>query len=71
MILCNLKGILEDRGMTQKELARAVYAHENTISDLCNNKTTRVNIDLLDEICQYLNISLFELLLYRRNEHGK
>lgn len=64
MIVCNLKAILENKGMTQKDLAVAIYAHEATISHLCNNKFERVNMSVLDAICNYLGIRLSELMVH-------
>lgn len=64
MIVCNLKAILENRGMTQKDLAEAIYAHEATISHLCNNKFERVNMSVLDGICNHLGIKLSELMIH-------
>lgn len=71
MIICNLKSILEDRGISQRALAEEVLAHEATISNLCNNKFKRVDVDLLNAICDFLDIKLSELLLYRRDYPGK
>lgn len=67
MILCDLKRVLEDRDMTQKDLAKAVKAHEYTISRLCNNGFKKLDVDLLNSICQHLNIRLSDLLLYKRD----
>lgn len=67
MIRCELKAILDSREMTQKELAIGVNAHEYTVSRLCNNKTKKYDVALLDDICRFLRIDLSELLHYYRD----
>lgn len=61
-IRVRLKEILEDRGMSQRELARLTGLRPNTISHLCSNTATSVYFDTLEIICKTLNIEIQELL---------
>lgn len=67
MIWCDLRKILEERDMTQRDLARLVKAHDYTISRLCNNNFKKVDFRLLDDICKALNIHLYEIIKYRKD----
>ncbi len=64
MILCNLRNILEERGISQRCLARDIGANKNVISDLCRNDFDRVSIALLDKICDHLKIKFTDLMVY-------
>jgi putative transcriptional regulator len=61
-IRVRLKEILEDRGMSQRELARLTGLRPNTINHLCSNTATSVYFETLEVICKTLNIEIQELL---------
>ncbi|MCY9334138.1 helix-turn-helix transcriptional regulator [Bacillus spizizenii] len=60
-----LKEILKERNLEQKDLAAASGLSNRAISELCNNKGTRYNIDTLERIILVLDIKdaneLFDL----------
>lgn len=58
-----LKEILEEKGMSQRELARLMNVRPNTISHLCSDKVNAAYFDTLEQICKTLNISLHELIV--------
>lgn len=62
MIKCNLQSILDDKGISQRKLALALDCRYNTINDLCRNKTKHLPLQLLDDICTYLNIDISDIL---------
>lgn len=62
-IRLRLKEILEDKGMSQRELARLMDVRPNTISHLCSDKVNAAYFDTLEQICRTLNVSLNELLV--------
>ncbi|MNO81777.1 Helix-turn-helix domain protein [compost metagenome] len=62
-IRLRLKEILEDKGMSQRELARLMNVRPNTISHLCSDKVNAAYFDTLEQICRTLDISLNELLV--------
>lgn len=52
-----LKKALEDRGMTQKELAEITGIREATISEIANNTRNVINKVHLGKIMEALNIT--------------
>lgn len=55
MILVRLKELLDDRGMSQRELARRTGRHHDVISRFARQDTGAVSYDLLADICDVLN----------------
>lgn len=48
MIYIKLRSLLEQKNMTQSELARLTGIRPSTISDLCNNNAVFLKCDLHD-----------------------
>ncbi|MFD0677391.1 MULTISPECIES: helix-turn-helix domain-containing protein [unclassified Paenibacillus] len=67
-IRIRLKEILEERGMSQRELARLMNVRPNTINRLCHDNVTTAFFDTLEHICQTLDIGLHELLIMESNK---
>ncbi|GIO86763.1 hypothetical protein J25TS5_36950 [Paenibacillus faecis] len=67
-IRLRLKEILEERGMSQRELARRMNIRPSTISHLCSDKVNAAYFDTLEQICKTLNIGLHELLVMEEVE---
>ncbi|MCA1294976.1 helix-turn-helix transcriptional regulator [Paenibacillus sp. alder61] len=67
-IRLRLKEILEERGMSQRELARRMNIRPSTISHLCSDKVNAAYFDTLEQICKTLNIGLHELLIMEEVE---
>lgn len=61
MIKCNLKAILKEHNLTQKELCKLINARPSTICDLCNNNSDFVKIPLLNDICNALKCSISDI----------
>ena len=57
-----LRAAREDAGLTQAELAERVGVRQATISDLETGKSTRIDFDLLDRLCDVLGVEPGELL---------
>lgn len=62
-IKIRLKTILDDRGMSQRELARQMNLRPSTINHLCSDKVDRVYIRTLEAVCEALDISIHELIV--------
>jgi putative transcriptional regulator len=62
-IRVRLQAILDERGMSQRELARLMNIRPNTISHLCSDNVNSAYFDTLEQICRTLNISLHDLLV--------
>lgn len=52
-----LREILNERGMTQKELANLSQLRENTISDLAKNNRDSINREHIGKVAKALNIT--------------
>lgn len=59
---------LGERRMTQSELARATGIRSQTINEMYHDFSDRVNLDDLDLICEALDCTLSDLLIYEPNE---
>lgn len=65
-----LKDILEDRHMTQKELAKAANVREATISDIVRGTRTVINFQHLAAIATALNIENIEdIMVFQKIEN--
>jgi putative transcriptional regulator len=57
-----LNQILQERGMSQRELARLTGLRPNTISHLCSNTANSIYVDTLEVICKTLHIRIEDLI---------
>ncbi len=67
MIRIKLSELLGKNKMTRKALAELVNVRANTIGDLYNEKTKRVDLELINNICNVLECDLTDLIEYRRD----
>lgn len=58
-----LKRLLEERNITQKELAEMTGIREATISEIANNSRTVINKSHLSKIMNALNLTKLEDIL--------
>ena len=58
-----LKEILDEQGISQRELARRMNVRPSTVSHLCSDKVNAAYFDTLEQICKTLNIELHELIV--------
>ena len=65
MIIIKLRSILEQRVMTQSELAKRTGIRPSTISDLCNNNADFIKIDFFNRILNVLKCGLNDILEYK------
>ncbi|NEN87032.1 helix-turn-helix domain-containing protein [Paenibacillus elgii] len=62
-IKIRLREILEDRNISQRELARMMGIRHPTINHLCSDNVDRVYIRTLEQICEVLKIDISELIV--------
>lgn len=62
-----LNQILDTKGISQNQLAKNTGISVSTLRNLNHNKTTRINFDILEKICIYLNCNVDDILLLERN----
>ncbi|KIL40452.1 transcriptional regulator [Gordoniibacillus kamchatkensis] len=61
-IKVRLQEILDERGISQRQLALMVNMRPGTINALCRGTTDRIYISTLEDICRALNIHIHELI---------
>lgn len=71
MIRILLSARLGEKRVNQAELAKMVNIRPNTVNDLYHNLADRVSLETLDLICEYLEISLSDLLEWTPNKEPK
>jgi putative transcriptional regulator len=70
MIRCNLSRILGEKRIKVAELAREIDVNKNTLHRLYNETATRIDIEVIDKICIYLDIDVGELFESINKENG-
>lgn len=61
MIKCQLKAILIEHNLTQKELCHLIKARPSTICDLCNDNAEGIKFQLIEKICNFLNCNFSDI----------
>jgi len=62
MIKCHLSTILGERKLKVAEVARDTSINKNTLHRLYNETATRIDLDVIEKLCLYLNVGIDELL---------
>ncbi|CAM4442975.1 helix-turn-helix domain-containing protein [Shewanella frigidimarina] len=59
---CNLSRILGEKRLKVSDVARDTDINRGTITRLYNDTATRVELDVIETLCKYLNVEIGELL---------
>ena len=57
-----LDQLLDQKGISQNQMAKDTGVSVTTLRNLNHNRTTRISFDILEKICGYLNCGVEELL---------
>lgn len=57
-----LQAILQEKGMTQRELAGRMNMRPNTINHLCSFKASGIYFETLEQLCKTLEVELQDLI---------
>ena len=63
-----LNQVLEDRGISQNQMAKDIGISVDSIRNFKNNKTTRINFDTLEKICNYLECGVEDVLCEEKDD---
>lgn len=63
-IKLELQEILQDRGMSQRQLAEVSGVRQERISQICRGFVDRLELDHIDAICNALDIYPWEWIVY-------
>lgn len=66
-IQIHLKEILQEKGMTAKELAEIIDITEANLSILCSGKAKAVRFSTLEKICKVLSCDVGDILNYKED----
>jgi len=64
----NLKPILDERGLTIRQVARDINYRFESVRVMYNDEYDRYNKDLLYKLCTHLSIPINELLILEKDE---
>ena len=62
-----LDQLLDDRRISQNQMAKDTGISTSTLRNLNHNRTTRISFDVLEKICGYLNCGVQDLLCIENN----
>ena len=57
-----LNQILDNKGISQNQLAKDTGISTATLRNLNHNRTTRISFDVLEKICNYLDCGVEDIL---------
>lgn len=63
-----LNQVLDDRGISQNQMAKDTGISVETIRNFKNNKTTRISFDVLEKICIYLDCGVEDVMCLEKGE---
>ena len=65
-IHCRLSTILGERRLKMADVVRGTGLARDTVRNLFYDKTRRVDYDVLEKICDYLDCGLEDILEYKK-----
>lgn len=70
MIKCHLSRILGEKRLKISDVAKHTGINRGTLTRLYYETAERVDIEVLDQLCKYLNCALSDLLEYQPGENS-
>mgnify|MGYP000524719257 FL=1 len=61
MLKCNLSKIMGEKRLKIADVARDTGINRGTITRIYNEEATRIELDVVENLCKYLEISVGEL----------
>lgn len=62
-----LNQVLDNKGISQNQMAKDTGISTSTLRNLNHNRTTRINFDILEKICTYLDCRIEDILCLEKN----
>ena len=66
MIKSNLAVLLAERKMRVADLVKETGINKSTLYKLYNDESVRIDFETIDKICLALDVSVGELLIYKK-----
>ena len=67
MVICKLPILLAERKMRVADLIRGTGINKTTLHKLYNGDLTRIDLETIDRICEYLDIQVGGLFVFEKN----
>ncbi len=67
MLKCHLSRIMGEKRLKISDVARDTGINSGTITRMYNESATRIEIEVIDILCRYLNVQVGELFEYVDN----
>lgn len=68
MIKCHLSRMLGEKKLKISDVARETGLHRGSVTRLYQETAARIEIDVVDKLCQYLRCTVGELFEYTEGE---
>ena len=68
MIRCHLGRLLGERKLKISDVVRDTGINRGTLTRLYQETAERVDLDAIDQLCRYLQVSVADILEYTPNE---
>ena len=65
MIKCHLSRLMGERKLKIADVARETGLHRNTVTLLYDETAARVDLEAIDRLCRFFEVSVGDLLEYR------
>lgn len=67
-MIITLNQVLEDKGISQNQMAKDTGISVETIRNFKNNKTSRISFDVLEKVCNYLKCGVEDVMCLEKIE---
>jgi putative transcriptional regulator len=65
-IMINLERVLSEKQVSKTQLCYACKLQRTQLNNYCKNKVTRIDLNTLAKICDYLNCDVNEILVIEK-----
>ena len=69
MIKCHLSRMLGERKLKISDVARDTGINRGTLTRMYHETLVRIDLETINRLCEYLSISVGELLEYQKSEN--
>ena len=67
MVICKLPILLAERKMRVADLIRGTGINKTTLHKLYNGELTRIDLETIDRICDYLDVQVGDLFVFEKD----
>lgn len=67
MLKCHLSKIMGEKRLKIADVARDTGINRGTITRMYNETATRIEVDVINTLCEYLGVSVGELFEYKKS----